>query len=179
MVLVEEFEQKAIATLESFRKELQSIRTGRATTSILDPVHVSCYGSMMPLIQVATVRIGDATSLIIEPWDKQNIPAIEKGIVAANLGVSAVVEGTLLRINLPPLTEDKRKELAKQVNQKAEHTKAVLRNLRIKVKESIKETCESDDDEFRVEKELQVHVDNTMKKIDEIKEKKIHEIMEI
>jgi ribosome recycling factor len=179
MATVEDFQQKSISTLDSFRKELQTIRTGRASITILDPVHVSCYGAMMPLSQVATVRIGDATSIIIEPWDKQNIPAIEKGIIAANLGVSAVVEGTLLRINLPPLTEDKRKDLAKQVNQKAEHAKAVLRNLGIKAKESIKEESESDDDEFRMEKELQTHVDETMKKIDEIKDKKIHEIMEI
>ncbi len=175
----DEFQQKVEHTLESFHRELSSIRTGRATVSILDPVQVSCYGAMMPLNQVATLRVGDATCLIVEPFDKSNIAAIEKGIVSANIGLTPNVDGLILRINLPQLTEDKRKEFSKQVTQKAETARATVRNLRIKAKETLKEEAESEDDEFQLEKHLQEAVDVAMKKIDEIKDKKIHDIMSI
>lgn len=161
--------------------EFSGLRTGRVTPAILDSVQVESYGSRMPIAHVAAVSIEDAKTLKITPWDTSMVKAIEKAILAANLGVSAVPDSVGIRLSFPDLTEDRRKALAKIVNTKLEEARVAIRHERdktindIQAKEKAGEITE--DERFRFKEELQKLVDATNKNLDTIAEKKEAEIM--
>ena len=126
-------------SVEAFRHELTKLRTGRATTALVDHLKVNYYGSDMPLSQVATVAVADARSLTITPWEKQMVAAVEKAIFASDLGLTPNTAGTVIRINLPPLTEERRKDLSKHVHAGGEDAKVAIRNIRRDANHHVKE----------------------------------------
>src|SRR5690606_13241347 len=126
-------------SVEAFRQDLTKLRTGRATTAIVDHLKVNYYGSDMPLTQVATVSVADARSLTITPWEKGMVAAVEKAILASDLGLTPNTAGTVIRINLPPLTEERRKELSKHVHAEGENAKVAIRNVRRDAIQHVKE----------------------------------------
>ncbi|OJW77258.1 MAG: ribosome recycling factor [Bacteroidetes bacterium 46-16] len=127
--------KKAISHLES---ELSKIRAGKASPQIVDGIHVDYYGNATPLNQVANVTVADARTLSIQPWEKQMLGAIEKAIIAANIGLNPQNDGNFIRLFLPPLTEERRKELVKRVNNEGEHAKVAIRNIRRDAIEHVK-----------------------------------------
>ncbi|MDA0987065.1 MAG: ribosome recycling factor [Bacteroidetes bacterium] len=169
--------------IEAARNELQKIRTGKASTGLLDTVKVDAYGSQMTLTQVGTINISDAHSLSVSPWDKSLIGAIEKGILSANLGLNPQNDGSVIRIPIPPLTEERRKELIKLVKKFCEEGKISIRNIRRDANEHIKKLLKdksiSEDDDKRGESEIQKMTDKFTKEIDNILVVKEKELMEI
>ena len=157
--------------VDAFRHELTLLRTGRATTAIVDHLKVNYYGSDMPLNQVATVSVQDARSLTITPWEKAMVGPVEKAILASDLGLTPNTAGTVIRINLPPLTEQRRKELAKHVHHEGENAKVAVRGVRRDsiqhVKEMLKEKTTTEDEAHRAEDEIQKFTDKFVKEIDE------------
>lgn len=170
-------------TIDSLRKEFQKIRTGRATTALLDDVKVDYYGNPSPLSQVATLAVPEARTITIQPWESKQIPAIEKAIMNANLGLTPANDGKLIRLNLPPLTEERRKDIVKQLKKMGEETKVALRNNRRdaidNLKKLEKEKKISEDDLKRAEKEVQEHTDKHVAKVDEVVAHKEKEVMEV
>jgi len=163
----------AIAHLE---KELRSIRAGKATPGMLANVQVDYYGSQTPLSQVANVNTPDARTISIQPWEKNMLQEIEKAIMIANLGFNPMNNGDLIIINVPPLTEERRKDLAKQAKAEAEHAKVGVRNARKDANNEIKKTDVSDDMKKNAEADVQTLTDDFVKQIDEklaVKEKEI------
>ncbi|HCU05339.1 MAG: ribosome recycling factor [Gammaproteobacteria bacterium GWE2_42_36] len=170
-------------SVEALKAELVKIRTGRAHPSLLDHIKVSCYGSDMPVSQVATVSAADARSLVITPWDKKMIPAIEKAILQANLGLNPVSMGDVVRVPMPPLNEERRKELIKIVKTETENSRVSVRNVRrdanAKVKELLKEKKISEDDERRVEEQIQKLTDKYIQEAEKLLSAKERELMEV
>lgn len=171
------------AALEFFKKEISSLRTGRANPAVLDSVQVEAYGVLNPMNAVANIAVADARSIVIAPWDKSVIKAIEKAIIEADLGLGVVNEGDKVRLTVPPLTEENRKDLVKKLNEKMEKTRIILRGARDKVKEAIEAAYDAkeigEDDKFRCMKELD---EFSAKKNDELKNIRDHkekDIMEI
>jgi ribosome recycling factor len=168
----------AVASLKS---DLSGLRTGRANTALLDPVQVNVYGALMPLNQVATVSAPEPRMLSVQVWDKSNLTAVEKGIAHANLGLNPMIDGQTLRLPMPDLTEDRRKELAKLAGQYAEKAKIAIRNVRrdamesLKVDEKKKEI--SEDERKRTEEEVQKLTDKYVAETDEAAAKKEQEIL--
>src|SRR5690349_20169821 len=126
-------------SVEAFRHDLTKLRTGRASTALVDHLKVNYYGSDMPLTQVASVAVSDARSLTITPWEKQMVAAVEKAILASDLGLTPNTAGTVIRINLPALTEERRKELSKLVHGEGENAKIAIRNIRRDANQQVKE----------------------------------------
>jgi ribosome recycling factor len=172
--------QKSVETL---RHDLTKVRTGRASTALVDHLKVNYYGSDMPLTQVASVAVSDARSLTITPWEKQMVAAVEKAILASDLGLTPNTAGTVIRINLPALTEERRKELSKLVHGEGESAKVAIRNIRRdanqQVKELLKEKQISEDDERRSEDEIQKLTDRCIKDVDEVVKAKEQELMAV
>ncbi len=170
-------------SVEAFRHELTKLRTGRATTALVDHLKVNYYGSDMPLSQVATVAVADARSLTITPWEKQMVAAVEKAILASDLGLTPNTAGQVIRINLPPLTEERRKELTKHVHHEGENSKVAIRNVRRDaiqhVKELLKEKQATEDDARRAEEEIQKLTDKHVKDIDDVVKAKEQELMAV
>ncbi|RII26610.1 MAG: ribosome recycling factor [Geobacter sp.] len=170
-------------TIDSLRKEFQKIRTGRATTALLDDVKVDYYGTPSPLSQVATLAVPEARTITIQPWEAKQIPVIEKAIMNANLGLTPANDGKLIRLNLPPLTEERRKDIVKQLKKMGEETKVALRNNRRDaiddLKKLEKEKKISEDDLKRAEKEVQEHTDKHVAKVDEVVAHKEKEVLEV
>ena len=170
-------------TIDALRKEFQKIRTGRATTALLDDVKVDYYGNPSPLSQVATLAVPEARTITIQPWEPKQIPAIEKAIMNANLGLTPANDGKLIRLNLPPLTEERRKDIVKQLKKMGEETKVALRNNRRdaidNLKKLEKEKKISEDDLKRAEKEVQEHTDKHVAKVDEVVAHKEKEVLEV
>jgi ribosome recycling factor len=168
--------EKSIAHLES---ELVKIRAGKANPQILESVHAEYYGNPTPLFQVANISAPDARTLLIQPWEKNMIHPIEKAIMAANLGFNPQNDGTLIRISIPPLTEERRKDLVKKAKAEAEHGRVSIRNIRKHANEKIKEAVKGglpEDDGRDAETKVQQLTDSYSQKIDkhlEIKEKEI------
>ena len=163
----------AITHLE---KELISIRAGKATPAMLSTVMVDYYGSQTPLAQVANVNTPDARTLSIQPWEKNMLQEIEKAIQIANLGLNPMNNGDLIMINVPPLTEERRRDLAKQAKAEAEHAKVGVRNARKDANNDIKKVDISEDMKKNAEADVQTLTDSYVKKIDEklaVKEKEI------
>jgi ribosome recycling factor len=167
--------------VDALKSDLQGLRTGRANTSLLDPVVVEVYGSMMPLSQVATVSAPEPRMLSVQVWDKSNMTPVEKGIAHANLGLNPIIDGQTLRLPIPDLTQERRKELAKLAGQYAEKAKIAIRNVRrdamesLKVDEKKKEI--SEDDRKRSEEVVQKLTDQFVKETDEAAAKKEQEIL--
>ena len=174
-------ERRMKGAVESLKSDLQGLRTGRANTTLLDPVVVEVYGSMMPLSQVATVSAPEPRMLSVQVWDKSNMIPVEKGIAHANLGLNPIIDGQTLRLPIPDLTQDRRKELAKLAGQYAEKAKIAIRNVRrdamesLKVDEKKKEI--SEDDRKRSEEQVQKLTDQYVKETDEAAAKKEQEIL--
>lgn len=170
-------------TAEALRHSLVSIRTGRATPALVDHLQVEAYGEMLPLNQVATITTPDPRMIVISPFDASMIKSIEKAIKISDLGLNPNNDGRLIRLNLPPLTEDRRKELVKQVKQKVEEAKVALRNVRREGMESLKELESekmiSEDEQRRAHDKLQELVDKASKELDLIGAHKEAEVLEI
>jgi ribosome recycling factor len=170
-------------SLDTLRHELAKIRTGRAHPSLLEHVHVDYYGSEVPIGQAASVAIEDARTLSVTPWDKSMVGPIEKAILASDLGLNPSTAGQVIRIPLPPLTEERRRDLVKVVHHEGENSKIAIRNIRrdanANVKELLKEKDISEDDERKAEQNIQEMTDLAVKKVDEIVAEKEQEILEI
>jgi ribosome recycling factor len=170
-------------SVEAFRQDLTKLRTGRATTALVDHLKVNYYGSDMPLTQVASVAIADARSLTITPWEKGMVAAVEKAILASDLGLTPNTAGTVIRINLPPLTEERRKELTKHVHAEGENAKIAIRNVRRdaiqQVKELLKEKKVTEDEAHRSEDEIQKLTDKHVKDVDDVVKAKEQELMAV
>ncbi len=170
-------------TLEDLKRELASVRTGRASLHLLDGVKVDYYGTPTPLNQVATLSVPEARLIMVKPWEKNMIPVIEKAIRDANLGVNPQSDKDLVRVPIPPLTEERRKEIVKQVKHKGEDHKVAIRNQRRDAKELI-EVSEKDgeisgDDAKKALEKMQKETDEGVKKVDEIIAAKEKEVMQV
>ncbi|GMV28739.1 MAG: ribosome-recycling factor [Rhodanobacteraceae bacterium] len=167
--------------VEALKHDLQRLRTGRATTALVDHIKVNYYGSDMPLSQVATVAVQDSRSLTITPWEKTMVQPIEKAIIASDLGLNPNTAGTVIRINLPPLTEERRKALSKQVHSEGEDAKVAVRNVRRDamqhVKELLKEKKVTEDEERKAEEDIQKLTDKAIKDVDAVVKAKEEELM--
>ena len=170
-------------SIESLRHALVKVRTGRANAGLVDSIKVSYYGSDMPLAQVASVAVGDARSIIITPWEKQMVGAVEKAILASDLGLTPNTAGTTIRLNIPALTEERRKELTKVVHSEGEDAKVAVRNIRRdanhQVKELLKDKQITEDDASRTETEIQKITDGAIKDVDEVIKAKETELMAV
>lgn len=181
--LKKEASQKMTKSMESLSSNLSKIRTGRAHPSILDAITVEYYGQEVPLNQVANIKIEDAKTLQLNVWEKNMIKEVEKSIISSDLGLNPAVSGNLIRIPLPPLTEERRKELVKLVKQEGENCKVSVRNIRRdannKLKQLLKEKSISEDDEKRSEEDIQKLTDSNIKQIDERIIEKEKDLMQI
>jgi ribosome recycling factor len=170
-------------SVDAFRHDLTKLRTGRATTALVDHLKVNYYGSDMPLTQVASVAVADARSLTITPWEKQMVAAVEKAILASDLGLTPNTAGTVIRINLPPLTEERRKDLTKHVHHEGENAKVAIRNVRRDalqhVKELLKDKQVTEDEASRCEDEIQKLTDKSVKDVDAVVKAKEQELMAV
>lgn len=170
-------------TMETLRHDLAKIRTGRAHPSLLEHVHVSYYGSEVPLNQVANINVLDARTLSLQVWDKSMIQEVEKAIMNSDLGLNPVTAGEVLRVPLPSLTEDRRKELIKVVRAEAEKARVAIRNIRRDannhLKAQVKDKEITEDDERRAEEKVQKITDSHVADIDRMLEEKEGELMEV
>ena len=176
-----DIERRMTGAVESLKSDLGGLRTGRANTSLLDPVVVEVYGAMMPLNQVATVSAPEPRMLSVQVWDKSNMTAVEKGIAKANLGLNPMIDGQTLRLPMPDLTQERRKDLAKLAGEYGEKAKIAVRNVRRDGMESLKTDEKkkeiSEDDRKRMEDEVQKLTDKHVADIDVAVDKKIQEIL--
>jgi ribosome recycling factor len=170
-------------SIDSLKHELTRLRTGRASTALVEGIRVPAYGSEMPLNQVASIALGDARSIIITPFDKSLVGPVEKAIMASDVGITPTTAGTVIRLNMPPLTEERRKELAKHVGHEGENAKIAIRNVRRdaiqKVKDLLKDKQISEDDERRADDEIQKLTDRFVKDVDAVVKAKEDELMAI
>jgi ribosome recycling factor len=164
---------------DAFKRELLKIRTGRANLAILDGIKVDYYGAPTPLNQVAALNIADPRLITVKPWDKTMLPAIEKAIVGANIGITPGNDGEVVRLPIPPLTGEVRKNLVKELKKKAEDARVIVRNLRRDANELAKEAAASEDEEARALKHIQKLVDDAVARIDHDTAAKEKEIMEV
>ena len=169
--------------IETLRTDLSKLRTGRATTSLVDHLKINYYGSDVPLSQVAAIAIQDARSLTITPWEKAMVLPIEKAIMTSDLGLNPSTAGLVIRINLPPLTEQRRKELAKHVAHEGENCKVAIRNVRrdamSQVKDLLKEKLISEDEERKAELDIQKLTDKFVAEIDGVVKAKETELLQL
>ncbi|MEF7616010.1 ribosome recycling factor [Aquincola sp. MAHUQ-54] len=176
-------EGKMAKSVESYKSELQKIRTGRAHPGLLDQVHVDYYGSMVPISQVANVALIDARTISVQPWEKGMGPKIEKAIRESDLGLNPSSQGDLLRVPMPALTEERRKDLTKVVRHASEDAKVAVRNLRRdgneQLKRLLKDKAISEDDERRAQDEVQKLTDRTIAEIDRLTQAKEAEILAV
>lgn len=171
------------SALEFFKKDIAVLRTGQANPSVLDSVQVEAYEVMNPINAVANIAVSDARSIIIAPWDRGVIKNIEKAILAADLGLGVVNEGDKIRLTVPPLTEENRKDLVKKLNERLEKARVTLRGLRDNVKNTIEQAqadkAISEDDKFRFVKELDEFSAKKNEELKALRDKKEKDIMEI
>lgn len=176
-----DIERRMAGALDSLKHDLSGLRTGRANVALLDPVTVEVYGSMMPLNQVATVSAPEPRMLSVQVWDRANVTAVEKGIAHANLGLNPMIDGQTLRLPLPDLTEERRKDLAKLAGQYAEKAKVAVRNVRRDGMEALKEDEKkkaiSEDERKRMEDEVQKLTDKYVADVDAAAAQKEKEIL--
>ncbi|HYG05234.1 MAG TPA: ribosome recycling factor [Stenotrophomonas sp.] len=170
-------------SIEALRHTLIKVRTGRASTALVEHLKVNYYGSEMPLSQVASVAVSDARSLTITPWEKQMVGAVEKAILASDLGLTPNTAGTTIRLNLPALTEERRKELSKVVHSEGEDSKVAIRNIRRdanqQVKDLLKDKAVTEDEVRRTEEEIQKLTDKAIKDVDDVVRAKEQELMAV
>lgn len=170
--VISDTETRMQKCIEAFKVEMSKIRTGRAHPSLLDQVRVDYYGNETPLSQVSNITVGDARTLLITPWEKRMTPVIEKAILAAGLGLNPATSGELIRIPLPPLTEERRRDLTKVVRNEAETARVSIRNLRRDANAAIKELLKSkeiaEDEEHRLMDVVQKQTDKHTAEIDSL-----------
>ena len=166
-------------TIENLEKRFKTVRAGRANPSSLDGVMVSCYGMMMPLNQVATISVPEARQLLIKPYDKSSLSAIEKAIFESNLGYTPNNDGETIRIIIPPLTEERRRELTKQVKAMAEEAKVSVRNNRREAIDAINKLEVSEDEKKSGENNVQDLVNTYNKKVDQVLAEKEQELLSV
>ncbi|TWG79725.1 ribosome recycling factor [Cupriavidus gilardii J11] len=176
-------EQKMQKTIEAFKADLAKIRTGRAHTGLLDHVQVEYYGSPVPISQVANIGLADARTISVQPWEKKMVSAVEKAIRDADLGLNPSTMGDVIRVPMPPLTEERRRELTKVVKGEGESAKVAVRNLRRDANEQFKKLVKdksiSEDDERRGTDEVQKLTDKFVAEIDKLVAEKDKEIMTV
>ena len=181
--LYQDTEKKMEKTIESFGRELATIRTGRASLAILEGITLEYYGSQSPLNQVATLSVPESRLIVIQPWDPTSIKDIEKAIMRSDLGLTPNNDGKVIRIPVPPLTEERRVQLVKVVKRNGEDGKVAIRNIRrdaiSDAKEFEKEKAISEDDRHRAQDEIQKITDRYIQKVDELIEKKEKEVLEV
>jgi len=181
--IIKDNEAEFNKAVEHFRAEISSLRTGRATPALVEDIPVEAYDQKMELKGVASINTPDPKSIIIEPWDKNLLKDIEKAIIDSDIGISPVVDGTVVRLNMPPMTEENRKEMVKILKQKAEQARISVRNVREKVRDEINKAEEdkeiSEDEKFKFQEELDKYVGDVNKQIESIAEEKEKEIMTI
>lgn len=178
-----EKEADFISALDFFKRDIATLRTGRANAAVLDNVQVEAYGVMNPLNAVANITVADARSITIAPWDKAVTKDIEKSIIEADLGLGVVNEGDKVRLTVPALTEETRKETVKKLNEKMEKARIIIRQAREEVKNSIEKAEEdkeiSEDEKFRYEKEMDEYVSTKNDELKEMRDHKEKDIMDI
>jgi ribosome recycling factor len=170
-------------SVEALGHELAKVRTGRAHPSLLDHIRVSYYGSEVPISQVANINVEDARTLTVTPWEKNMVSVVEKAIMTSDLGLNPMTAGSVIRVPMPPLTEERRRDLIKVVRHEGEGAKVAIRNIRRdanhNLKELVKEKMISEDDERRGQEIIQKLTDQHTKEVDEALEVKEKELMEI
>ena len=176
-------EDKMKKALEALRREYSSLRAGRATPALLDKVNVDCYGTPTPVNQVANVSVPEARMITIQPWEKTMLGAIEKAILKSDLGLTPNSDGTIIRLNIPQLTKERRTELAKTIGKKAEDARVAVRNIRRDANDAIKklekEKVATEDDSKKAQEDMQKVTDKYIKEIDNTMAAKEKEIMEV
>lgn len=181
--LMKEIDAHMNAATEALSREFASIRTGRASASLLDGIRVDYYGTLTPLNQMASVAVPDARTLSIQPWEAGQLKVIEKALVASDLGITPMNDGKVIRLVMPTLTEERRKQLAKTVGKVAEEGRVAVRNLRREANEKLKKLAKdrkvSEDEERRGHDQIQKTTDRFIARIDELLKKKEGEILSI
>jgi ribosome recycling factor len=181
--IINDAEVRMGKSIESLHTEFAKIRTGRAHPSLLDQIQVDYYGSNTPINQVANVSVEDSRTLVVTPWEKDMVAKVEKAIMASGLGLNPATAGTVIRIPMPPLTEERRKDLVKVVKQEAEQARIAIRNIRRDAnsdfKDLLKEKEISEDDERKAEERIQKLTDTFVGKIDKVLANKEAELMEV
>ena len=181
--VLDDLRKRIQKTLDDLRRELAKVRTGRANPALLDGVRVDYYGQMSPLNNVSNVTVADPRLIVIKPWEKSMIPVIEKAINAAGLGVNAQSDAEVVRVPIPPLTEERRKEFVKVVKHKGEEHKIAIRNERRDAKELIEEAVKegdlTEDDGKKAMEKVQAEVDNGVKRVDEVIAAKEKDLMQV
>ena len=176
-------DQKMHRSIDTLKADLAKIRTGRAHTGLLDHIHVDYYGTSMPLPQVANVTLADPRTIGVQPWEKKMIPIVEKAIRDSDLGLNPATSGDLIRVPMPALTEERRKELIKVVHKEAEAAKVAVRNVRRDANEQLKKLSKdkqcSEDDERRAHEDLQKLTDRVVAEIDQLLQAKEADLMAI
>ena len=179
--LVKDVEARMGAALEALGREFATVRTGRASTGLLDGIRVDYYGTPTPLNQMASVSVLDARTLTIQPWEASQLKAIEKAIMASDLGLTPVNDGKVIRLVIPPPTEERRKQLVKTVAKVAEESRVVIRNIRRETNDKLKAMARdkkvSEDEERRGHDQIQKTTDKYVAKVDELLKKKEQEIL--
>ena len=164
-----------------FKKEIATIRTGNATPALVEHVHVEVYGVKTPLSQLASLSVSDPKTLLIEPWDKNILKEIEKGIIASDLGVNPVVDGERIRLSLPPMTEETRLRLVKNLKERLEESKIAIRQVRDKARERIiskeREKEISEDDRYRAQRDLDEYVHTVQDQLQKLADEKEASVM--
>ena len=179
--VTQELETKMTAAIEALGREFASVRTGRASASLLDSIRVDYYGTPTPIGQMASVSVPDARTITIQPWEANQLKEIEKAIIKSDLGITPMNDGKLLRLTMPTLTEERRKQLAKSVGKIAEESRVAVRNLRREANEKLKGMAKdkkvSEDEERRGHDQIQKTTDKFIAKVDELLKKKEQEIL--
>ena len=178
----EEATTRMLKSLEALKQELAKLRTGRAHTSLLDHIHVSYYGTEMPLNQVASISIADPRTLSVTPWEKRMVPGVEKAIMNSELGLNPVTAGEVIRVPLPPLTEERRRDMIKLVRHEGENTRVAIRNVRRDANQHFKKLIKDEslprDVEHRAEAQIQKTTDRQIAAVEEVLKAKEAELME-
>jgi len=181
--IMKDAEERMGKSVDSLRGELKKLRTGRAHASLLDHIHVEYYGSEVPLSQVANIGVEDARTLTISPWEQSMVPVVEKAIMTSDLGLNPNTAGTVIRVPLPPLTEERRRDMGKVVRHEGENAKVAIRNIRRDAlhhaKELLKEKEISEDDERRAQDSIQALTDKHIAVVDQVVEEKEKEVLEV
>ncbi len=176
-------EQKMAKSVETLKDDLAKVRTGRAHTGLLDHIHVDYYGTPMPINQCANVTLADARTIAVQPWEKKMIPVVEKAIRDSDLGLNPATSGDLIRVPMPPLTEERRKELIKVVRHEAENARIAVRNIRRdaneQLKKLLKDQAVAEDDERHAQTDVQKLTDRFIAEIDKVLAAKEADLMAI
>lgn len=180
--IFEDAEERMGKTIAALKSEFKRVRTGRASVSILDGIRADYYGTPTPLAQMASLSVPESRLIVIQPWDATAIKEIEKAILKSDLGLTPSSDGKLIRISIPPLTEERRKEIAKLVHKMSEEHKVAVRNIRRDANETVKEFKKegdiSEDDAFKAQDRIQKITDEHIARIDELFKEKEKEILE-